>query len=144
MPPTHVRCRDERSRSLGSNGAPGPGTHSVPRPPLRPRPGRQPGRRDISAVRRRGPPDGLHQLQSNDPHNIVRLILPQAATPEARNEQAAGTLRRWLSEGVLTADPEPGLYVYEQRDGTGMLQRGLIGALRVTDPAERVVLPTRT
>jgi uncharacterized protein (DUF1015 family) len=86
-------------------------------------------------------PDGLHHLQSADPHNIVRLILPQAATPTARNGQAADTLRRWLSEGILTADPEPGLYVYEQRDGNGMLQRGIIGALRVSDPSEQVVLP---
>ncbi|WP_217254341.1 DUF1015 domain-containing protein [Streptomyces sp. AC602_WCS936] len=86
-------------------------------------------------------PDGLLHLESADPHNIVRLILPQAATPEARNEQAAETLRRWRSEGVLAADPEPGLYVYEQRDGDGMLQRGIIGALRVSDPAEQVVLP---
>ncbi|PWI19417.1 DUF1015 domain-containing protein [Streptomyces sp. Act143] len=86
-------------------------------------------------------PDGLYHLQSNDPHNIVRLILPQAATPAARNEQAAATLRHWLSEGVLAADPVPGLYVYEQRDGAGMLQRGIIGALRVSDPADQVVLP---
>ncbi|MFH9007956.1 DUF1015 family protein [Streptomyces afghaniensis] len=86
-------------------------------------------------------PDGVHHLQSADPYNIVRLILPQADTPGARNDQAAQTLRRWLSEGVLTTDPEPGLYVYEQRDGSGMLQRGVIGALRVTDPAEQVVLP---
>ncbi|MEU0196303.1 DUF1015 domain-containing protein [Streptomyces afghaniensis] len=86
-------------------------------------------------------PDGVHHLQSADPHNIVRLILPEAATPSARNDQAARTLRHWLSEGVLTTDPHPGLYVYEQRDGNGMLQRGVIGALRVSDPAEQVVLP---
>lgn len=86
-------------------------------------------------------PDGLHHLQDADPYNIVRLILPQAATPAARNEQAADTLRRWLSEGVLTADPEPALYVYEQRHADGMLQRGLIGALRVSEPSEGVVLP---
>ncbi|MER6349721.1 DUF1015 domain-containing protein [Streptomyces sp. NPDC001595] len=86
-------------------------------------------------------PDGLHHLQAADPHNIVRLILPQAATPSERNEQAATTLRRWLAEGVLTTDPEPGLYVYEQRDGSGLLQRGIIGALRVSDPSECVVLP---
>ncbi|GGJ03090.1 DUF1015 domain-containing protein [Streptomyces brasiliensis] len=86
-------------------------------------------------------PDGLHHLEAADPHNIVRLILPQADTPTTRNEQAAETLRRWLAEGVLTTDPEPGLYVYEQRDGNGMLQRGIIGALRVSDPAEGVVLP---
>ena len=86
-------------------------------------------------------PDGLHHLESADPYNIVRLILPQAATPSARNERAADTLRRWLAEGVLTTDPEPGLYVYEQQDGDGMLQRGIIGALRISDPAEQVVLP---
>ncbi|MCF3136507.1 DUF1015 domain-containing protein [Streptomyces olivochromogenes] len=86
-------------------------------------------------------PDGLHHLQSADPHNIVRLILPQAGTPSAGNEQAADTLRRWLAEGVLATDPEPGLYIYEQSDGDGMLQRGIIGALRVSEPAEGVVLP---
>ncbi|MEU1406296.1 DUF1015 domain-containing protein [Streptomyces sp. NPDC005728] len=86
-------------------------------------------------------PDGLHHLQSADPYNIVRLILPQAATPSSRNEQAADTLRRWLAEGVLAADPDPALYVYEQQDGNGMLQRGVIGALRVSEPAEGVVLP---
>lgn len=86
-------------------------------------------------------PDGLHHLESADPHNIVRLILPQATTPGVRNEQAADTLHRWLSEGVLTADTEPGLYVYEQRDGDGLLQRGVIGALRLSEPADGVVLP---
>ncbi|MFF5160422.1 DUF1015 domain-containing protein [Streptomyces sp. NPDC000348] len=86
-------------------------------------------------------PDGLHHLQSADPYNIVRLILPEAGTPEARNAQAADTLRRWRAEGVLTADPEPCLYVYEQRDGGGVVQRGIIGALRVSDPDERLVLP---
>ncbi|MEU0247520.1 DUF1015 domain-containing protein [Streptomyces sp. NPDC006235] len=86
-------------------------------------------------------PDGVLHLESADPYNIVRLILPQADTPGARNDQAAQTLRRWLSEGVLTTDPEPCLYIYEQRDGSGMLQRGVIGALRVTDPTEQVVLP---
>ncbi|GKQ36245.1 DUF1015 domain-containing protein [Streptomyces sp. A012304] len=86
-------------------------------------------------------PDGLHQLQDADPYNIVRLILPQAATAAARNEQAAATLRRWLSEGVLTADPEPALYVYEQRPADGTLQRGIIGALRVSEPSDGIVLP---
>ncbi|MEW2133621.1 DUF1015 domain-containing protein [Streptomyces sp. NPDC005435] len=86
-------------------------------------------------------PDGLHHLQDADPHNIVRLILPQAETPTVRNEQAAGTLRRWLADGVLRADPEPALYVYEQRDVEGQVQRGVIGALRVSDPEEGVVLP---
>ncbi|MEU0414252.1 DUF1015 domain-containing protein [Streptomyces griseorubiginosus] len=86
-------------------------------------------------------PDGLHQLQSNDPYNIVRLILPQATTPAERNAQAARTLRGWLSGGILAADPEPGLYVYEQQDGAGLLQRGIIGTLLLSEPSEGVVLP---
>lgn len=85
-------------------------------------------------------PDGLLHLESADPHNIVRLILPQAATAADRHRQAADTLRRWLAEGVLAPDTEPALYVYEQRKGD-LLQRGVIGALALSAPAEGVVLP---
>jgi len=85
-------------------------------------------------------PDGLQHLESADPHNIVRLILPQAGTVAARNAQAAATLDDWLAEGVLAPDDEPSLYVYEQR-GDGILQRGVIGALALSGPAEGVVLP---
>ncbi|MET7714222.1 DUF1015 domain-containing protein [Streptomyces sp. NPDC005407] len=85
-------------------------------------------------------PDGLLHLESADPHNIVRLILPQATTAQARHKQAAETLTRWLADGILAADPEPALYVYEQRRGD-ILQRGVIGALALSEPSEGVVLP---
>ncbi|WP_330295686.1 DUF1015 domain-containing protein [Streptomyces sp. NBC_00503] len=85
-------------------------------------------------------PDGLDHLESADPHNIVRLILPQADTPDARNLQAARTLRDWLAEGILSADPEPALYVYEQRKGD-LLQRGIIGALALSTADAGIVLP---
>ncbi|MET9437657.1 DUF1015 domain-containing protein [Streptomyces sp. NPDC006551] len=85
-------------------------------------------------------PDGLHHLESADPHNIVRLILPQAITAGTRHRKAAVTLDRWLADGVLAPDPEPALYVYEQH-GDGILQRGLIGALELSTPAEGIVLP---
>jgi uncharacterized protein (DUF1015 family) len=85
-------------------------------------------------------PDGLHHLESADPHNIVRLILPQARTTEDPHSRAAQTLERWLAEGVLAADEEPALYVYEQRKGD-VLQRGVIGALALSEPAAGVVLP---
>ncbi|MEU9013920.1 DUF1015 domain-containing protein [Streptomyces sp. NPDC048479] len=85
-------------------------------------------------------PDGLLHLESADPHNIVRLILPQANTAGARNQQAADTLDRWLSEGILAPDPEPAFYVYEQRKDD-ILQRGIIGALALSEPSEGVVLP---
>ncbi|WP_329122211.1 DUF1015 domain-containing protein [Streptomyces sp. NBC_01353] len=85
-------------------------------------------------------PDGLHHLESADPHNIVRLILPQAITAGTRHRKAAVTLDRWLADGVLAPDPEPALYVYEQ-SGDGILQRGIIGALELSTPAEGIVLP---
>ncbi|WP_419993787.1 DUF1015 family protein [Streptomyces boninensis] len=79
-------------------------------------------------------PDGQDHLEQADPHNIVRLILPP--TPEA----AADMLRDWQAEGVLVPDPQPALYVYEQRRGE-LLQRGVVGALRLSAPEEGVVLP---
>jgi uncharacterized protein (DUF1015 family) len=85
-------------------------------------------------------PDGLLHLESADPHNIVRLILPQATSSTTHTQQAAATLRHWLTTGVLATDPEPALYVYEQR-ARDFLQRGVIGALRLSEAAEGIVLP---
>src|SRR5947208_78354 len=65
-------------------------------------------------------PDAVLALESAEPHNVVRLILPreEESGPEGRYEHAARTLRSWLDEGVLLVDEEPALYVYEQsRDG---------------------------
>jgi uncharacterized protein (DUF1015 family) len=85
-------------------------------------------------------PDGQRHLETADPHNVVRLILPDAETPVARHRKAARTLTSWLDEGVLAPDPRPAIYVYEQRDGDH-LQRGVIGALRLTPPEDGIVLP---
>lgn len=90
-------------------------------------------------------PDGRLLLETSDPHNIVRLILPRPQpTAESGYRQAARLLSDWQRRGVLTADPEPALYVYEQQsppeDGGGM-QRGLIGALAVSGSRAGVVLP---
>ncbi|OKH98547.1 chromosome partitioning protein ParA [Streptomyces sp. CB02923] len=78
-------------------------------------------------------PDGVRHLETADPYNIVRLILPQAPDPATRHRQAADTLHRWRAEGVLTPDDRPALYVYEQSKD-GLLQRGLIGALELDGP----------
>ncbi|SEG58871.1 Uncharacterized conserved protein, DUF1015 family [Actinacidiphila yanglinensis] len=85
-------------------------------------------------------PDGQRHLETADPYNVVRLILPDAATPDARHRKAARTLTAWLDQGVLAPDPAPALYVYEQSDGDH-LQRGVIGALRLSGPEEGSVLP---
>jgi uncharacterized protein (DUF1015 family) len=103
----------------------------------------------------------LDELLAAEPHNIVRLILPgfgldagadaaaQAGPSDpagasdsagAANARAARRLRDWLASGVLTPDPTPALYVYEQRGG-GWLQRGLIGLVAVGTPESAGVVP---
>jgi len=89
--------------------------------------------------------DGRLRLETGDPHNVVRLILPRPEpTAESGYRRAAALLAEWQRSGVLTADPAPSLYVYEQQappeDG-GTLQRGLIGALAVSGAQAGVVLP---
>jgi uncharacterized protein (DUF1015 family) len=87
-------------------------------------------------------PDSATHLEELDPHNVVRLILPRPHGDErgSRYAQAAAALGRWTSEGVLRRDPEPALYAYEQV-GDGVLQRGLLAAVSLRDPADKVVLP---
>jgi uncharacterized protein (DUF1015 family) len=72
-------------------------------------------------------------LLSADPHNVVRLILPDPGC-EPWAETAAGRLRDWLSDGVLERDPSPGMYLYEQRAGN-VLQRGLVALTGVGEDA---------
>jgi uncharacterized protein (DUF1015 family) len=93
------------------------------------------------------------QLIAADPHNVVRLILPRHPPGGAGSayDDAARTLREWQDERILVPDPGPSLYVYEQAagcehdgngtGGTAVLQRGLIGALRLSPPGAGVIRP---
>jgi hypothetical protein len=87
-------------------------------------------------------PDRVPMLETADPHNVVRLILPRDDVDHSagRYRHAAAALTSWLQSGVLTVDPEPALYVYEQVTAISV-QRGLIGALGLRQPDERVILP---
>jgi uncharacterized protein (DUF1015 family) len=96
-------------------------------------------------------PGTVADLLAAEPHNVVRLILPGAGTPQPprgpeASALAAAQLRDWLGSGVLRPDPEPALYVYEQAlpvagQGYDPVQRGLIGALRLVPPGSPSVLP---
>jgi uncharacterized protein (DUF1015 family) len=94
------------------------------------------------------------QLIAADPHNVVRLILPRSAAgrPGEIYRDAARALQEWQAERILVPDPAPGLYVYEQATAdqaaagqdaqpSVILQRGLIGALRLVPSDAGVVLP---
>ncbi|MFI5262151.1 MAG: DUF1015 family protein [Candidatus Limnocylindrales bacterium] len=58
------------------------------------------------------------RLAARDPHNSVRLDLPQPRPGEpsdSRYGQAAADLAAWQAAGVLVRDPRPAVYAYEQR-----------------------------
>lgn len=83
------------------------------------------------------------RLYARDPRNVVRVVLNR--TPgEAGYAEAAQTYRQWLAEGTLAADPEPALYVLEQRfalEGRAVTRLGLLARFRAEDPERGVVLP---
>ncbi|MGC9348224.1 MAG: DUF1015 domain-containing protein [Anaerolineae bacterium] len=82
-------------------------------------------------------------------YNLVRVI-QGVHTPEddAGNNvytRAECYVRNWLAEEVFIRDPEPALYVLEQRfttpDGVEHVRRGLTAALELTRFDEGTVLP---
>jgi uncharacterized protein (DUF1015 family) len=88
--------------------------------------------------------DTADHLLASDPHNVVRLILPRhdAGNPGNAYTDAARTLAEWRATGILVPDPQPALYVYEQKLPSGpVLQRGLIGALHLVPLDAGPVLP---
>jgi len=57
------------------------------------------------------------ELYRRDPHNVVRLILgreQEDGRPVDRYANAAGCYRRWRSEGILTQDEVPSIYLYRE------------------------------
>lgn len=97
---------------------------------------------------------GRERLAGADPHNIVRLILPETdpATGPALLRaadgtppwaaQAARTLAAWQDEGVLVRDEERALWVYELQPADGGAPTvGWLGAVVLPGPASTAVLP---
>ncbi|WP_248965581.1 DUF1015 family protein [Sphaerisporangium perillae] len=82
--------------------------------------------------------EDVQSLLDAHPNNVVRLILPGA--DQHRYAEARETLTSWLRSGVLATDDLPALYVYEQ-SGPGVLLRGLIGDLGLSEPEKGIVLP---
>ena len=115
-----------------SPSSPGPGVVLAPFRGVRYDPVRVSGLADVTSP----PydvigPGALDALLAASPYNVVRLILPAIQLDaHAAGAVAAERLGSWLSAGVLAPDPEPALYVYEQR-GPGFTQRGLIGLVGV-------------
>jgi uncharacterized protein (DUF1015 family) len=85
--------------------------------------------------------DEQAELEARDAHNVVRLTLPRDDAGEgSRYDAAARALTQWRAAGLLTADPAPAVYVYEQQ-ADGHTQRGIVGAVGLTPAEDAIVLP---
>lgn len=88
----------------------------------------------------------LHQRHEN---NIVRLILgrisPEDTAEDNRYTRAALLLRQWRLDGILTRDPEPSIYLYDQEypaeDGQVLTRHGIIALARIEEFSTGLVKP---
>jgi uncharacterized protein (DUF1015 family) len=90
-------------------------------------------------------PEQRETLAARDPHNVVRLILPEGEG-DAKYLHAANLLGRWRAEEVLVRDPEPAFYRYDQTfvppgGASRFTRRGFLGLVRLVPFSERIVLP---
>src|SRR5271170_7652313 len=81
-------------------------------------------------------PSERETLAARDPHNIVRLILPEG-DGDTKYAKAADILAAWQRDGVLVRDPEPAFYRYDQTfsppggEGSRLTRRGFLALVRV-------------
>jgi uncharacterized protein (DUF1015 family) len=86
------------------------------------------------------------ELLAMDPHNAVRLILPEG-DGDQKYQNAAGILNAWIEEQVLRRDARPALYRYHQvftsaeLGGRTITRKGFIAAVRLHHFDERIILP---
>jgi uncharacterized protein (DUF1015 family) len=93
-------------------------------------------------------PEQRAELAARDPHNVVRLILPEGEG-DAKYGNAAALLAQWRADGVLVRDDEPAFYRYDQTfrapgQGAGapsIRRRGFLALVRLAPFSARVVLP---
>lgn len=74
------------------------------------------------------------KLAARDPHNCVKLILPQDSPERDRYANAAEAFKGWIEEGVLAQDKKPAIYVVSQEwqaGGAKHVRTGFIAAVKL-------------
>ena len=82
------------------------------------------------------------------PNNFVRLVLgeefPTDTDSDNRFTRAKGYLENWTAAGVMKADEQPAIYVYQQifdQNGARKSVRGFTCKVKIADYSEKVILP---
>ncbi|MEI8375769.1 MAG: DUF1015 domain-containing protein [Planctomycetota bacterium] len=94
-------------------------------------------------------PELLDELYQKSPYNVIRLILNKIEPGDDdevnnRYTRAKRFYKDWRSEGVLTTDPDPAIYVYHQEftaEGVTYHRRGFMARLRLSPFGEGQVFP---
>ena len=95
-------------------------------------------------------PEEQARLEARSPYNVVRVDLAPAGEngedrAADRYEAAGRRFERWLTEGILVEDPEPGFYVYRMGwhgdDGLPRQTSGVLGLLELDPAGTGAVLP---
>jgi len=90
-------------------------------------------------------PDARAALEARSPFNVVHIDLARAENGRDPYTTARCRFDRWLAEGILSTDPEPGFYAYrmgyQNEQGASRQVVGVLGALEVAAPGEGDVLP---
>jgi uncharacterized protein (DUF1015 family) len=83
------------------------------------------------------------ELAGRDPHNAVRIDLPDEADGDARYERAREDLGAWLADGTLVVDERPSFTVYRMastdEDGVERHTTGVLGALELSPPGTDIL-----
>jgi uncharacterized protein (DUF1015 family) len=93
-------------------------------------------------------PEQRTELAAQDPHNVVRLILPEGEG-DTKYGHAAELFGQWRKEGVLVRDEEAAFYRYDQTfrapgqpaSAPPIRRRGFLALVRLAPFADRIVLP---
>jgi uncharacterized protein (DUF1015 family) len=91
-------------------------------------------------------PEERAALAARDPHNVVRLILPEGEG-DTKYAHAADLVKAWKGDGTLVRDNQPAFYRYDQTfvppggAGPAVTRRGFLALVRVVPFSERIVLP---
>ena len=88
-------------------------------------------------------PEMQRELLAMDPHNIVRVTLPEE-TPGDKYASAKLVLDRWIADGVWQHEEWPALYAYHQTyavGGTPITRMGFVALGEASDYARGEVLP---
>lgn len=85
------------------------------------------------------------RLLTRDPANVTLVDLPDETDGDNRYLRAAADFDRWIADGIVVPDAQPGFTVYRMRyiDDTGQTAHttGVFGALDLSNPAEGRILP---